>query len=697
MLLLLEKKKWTLTEYSKYIEKDGNPIDELGLVLAAKTIQKHIAVMLNGFIWWSTREDGDWTKCEVLFAYCGKMKFMLIEQVPMHILNMVADSVGLDGRRLSTRRKGKRGFDTISGQNVNEHFHFAKMPRIAMRNTNKSTKKKKESQKLKRSQKTRASKTKGKALLKRVLATKKRRSPNKNSNKKAKVCAKNKRKKIMSVKDKKMSVKEKNGKNIKEGNRNNGVQNLIEVFTNEDESKREKSGDLLEVVINEEKCELDTTYKDGQKSMDTNFKQGGNESDTVDRGVEGNTDEKKNDNKTCEKQCDVDKVRDEEGISENECIEYCDNNNEGEKVIMKNDCGEKDCKWKEMDGESGNVTKDRHEGVIENDEREREKSSEDEESSSKSSCLEMEKREENEMSLSDVSMSDGNGDDFVYVESEKESELEMSIWKQVRKMKKKLKKRKERTKLRDKVMKGNIKENGDVIKSNDEKKVGEMVMNKKCENERYEDREMEKKNKVSEEDEIWEEIDYEAQDKKKKKKGNSTKSKCVVKTFGVRKRRKRVYKCMETGCGDLVFNSVTDRTKHAKDMHGIEEMKCDKCGVKCTTQYSFKKHMESHEKAGKHPCTVCTKTFSHGSHLKRHMLNHTNEKLYKCIVGSCQSKGTGKFKRKTDLIRHMEKHKGNSFKCKECGKIWESAKELYDHSNRVHREKLSCQNSEKWL
>ena len=41
----------------------------------------------------------------------------------------------------------------------------------------------------------------------------------------------------------------------------------------------------------------------------------------------------------------------------------------------------------------------------------------------------------------------------------------------------------------------------------------------------------------------------------------------------------------------------------------------------------------------------------------------------------------------------MEKHKGNSFKCKECGKIWESAKELYDHSNRVHREKLSCQNS----
>ena len=214
----------------------------------------------------------------------------------------------------------------------------------------------------------------------------------------------------------------------------------------------------------------------------------------------------------------MDKVGREEGISENERIEYYDNNNEGEKVIMKNDCGEKDCKRKEMDGESGNVTENTHEGVIENDEREREESSEAEESISKSSCLEKEKREENETILSDVSMSDGHGDDLIYVESEKESELEMSIWKQVRKMKKKLKKRKERTELRDKLMKGNVKENGEVIKLNDEKKVRVMVMNEKCQNETDEEREREKKKKVSEEDEIWEEIDYEAQDKKKRKK-----------------------------------------------------------------------------------------------------------------------------------------------------------------------------------
>ena len=205
-------------------------------------------------------------------------------------------------------------------------------------------------QKRKRSQKKRASKTKGKALLKRVLGTKKRRSPNKNSNKTAEVCAKKKTKKItsikdkkMSVKDKKMSVKEKNGKNMKEGKRNNGVKNLIEVFTNEDESKRAKSGDLLEVV-NEEKSEVDKNYEDGQKSVETNFKQGGNASDAVDRGMEGNTDENKNENNTCEQECDLDKVCDEEGISENECIEYHDNNNEREKVIMRNDCGEKDPK-----------------------------------------------------------------------------------------------------------------------------------------------------------------------------------------------------------------------------------------------------------------------------------------------------------------------------------------------------------------
>ena len=108
----LDTKKWSLEDYSNYMAQRGNPIDELGLILAAKTIKKHIGVMLNGFTWWSTRRDGDWRKCEVLLAYCGKMKFLLIEQVPMTLLNEAADCVQLNGTRISRRLLMKRKMET---------------------------------------------------------------------------------------------------------------------------------------------------------------------------------------------------------------------------------------------------------------------------------------------------------------------------------------------------------------------------------------------------------------------------------------------------------------------------------------------------------------------------------------------------------------------------------------------------------
>ena len=69
----LEEKKWNITVYSQYTAKSGTLINELGLIITALTIHKHVGVLLQGFQWWTTRENGDWTKCEVLFAYRGKM------------------------------------------------------------------------------------------------------------------------------------------------------------------------------------------------------------------------------------------------------------------------------------------------------------------------------------------------------------------------------------------------------------------------------------------------------------------------------------------------------------------------------------------------------------------------------------------------------------------------------------------------
>ena len=102
-----------------YIEKSGNPIDEVGLIISAITVKKHIAVLLRGFTWWMTREDQDWSKCEVLFVYTGKMKFVLIEKIDVLLLNEKADKLHLNmKRRVSTR--GSRKSKQEEGSQVNQ-------------------------------------------------------------------------------------------------------------------------------------------------------------------------------------------------------------------------------------------------------------------------------------------------------------------------------------------------------------------------------------------------------------------------------------------------------------------------------------------------------------------------------------------------------------------------------------------------
>ncbi|KAL2165878.1 hypothetical protein VTG60DRAFT_3692 [Thermothelomyces hinnuleus] len=52
---------------------------------------------------------------------------------------------------------------------------------------------------------------------------------------------------------------------------------------------------------------------------------------------------------------------------------------------------------------------------------------------------------------------------------------------------------------------------------------------------------------------------------------------------------------------------------------------------------------------GKFPCPHCTKTYLHAKHLKRHLLRHTGEKLYMCIL--CRDP----FDRSDVLKRHFIK------------------------------------------
>ena len=91
--------------YTHYLEKDGNPINEIGLVLGVITIHKHVAVLLRGFKRWTMRKDQQWTKCKVFFAYIGNMNFVHIKQISEEWLNKVAAKVPLGG---VVTRAGKR-------------------------------------------------------------------------------------------------------------------------------------------------------------------------------------------------------------------------------------------------------------------------------------------------------------------------------------------------------------------------------------------------------------------------------------------------------------------------------------------------------------------------------------------------------------------------------------------------------------
>ena len=76
-----------------------------------------------------------------------------------------------------------------------------------------------------------------------------------------------------------------------------------------------------------------------------------------------------------------------------------------------------------------------------------------------------------------------------------------------------------------------------------------------------------------------------------------------------------------------------------KDEHKLEEYCCSVCGHRTKRKDKYEKHMLVHEeKKNKWKCTVCNKTFTHKCYLRRHELNHINEKRYECTDATCQKK-----------------------------------------------------------
>ena len=226
-----------------------------------------------------------------------------------------------------------------------------------------------------------------------------------------------------------------------------------------------------------------------------------------------------------------------------------------------------------------------------------------------------------------------------------------------------------------------------------------MFIRKKTDDEDKSDVEKKKKRRNSESDTEEEEenkrvdIEYATKNKdSKKKRGKGRKDLLIVKTITITKRKRKRYQCTQKGCTE-VFEDVKMWVKHLENEHKLEKYSCSICGHKTKSKQKYDQHMMKHdEKKNKWKCTVCAKTFRHRCYLTRHELNHTNERKYECTDPRCREKESGKFKRKADFIRHMEKHSGKRFVCTVCGSEWPSKKDRYEHERSVHRPLKECKN-----
>ena len=68
---LLGLKKRELEDYLAEFLKPDNPLDEIGILMFARMMHKHVAVYFND-IYWTTRVDHDTTKCDAHLIYRGK-------------------------------------------------------------------------------------------------------------------------------------------------------------------------------------------------------------------------------------------------------------------------------------------------------------------------------------------------------------------------------------------------------------------------------------------------------------------------------------------------------------------------------------------------------------------------------------------------------------------------------------------------
>ncbi|XP_068626107.1 zinc finger protein 493-like [Battus philenor] len=129
------------------------------------------------------------------------------------------------------------------------------------------------------------------------------------------------------------------------------------------------------------------------------------------------------------------------------------------------------------------------------------------------------------------------------------------------------------------------------------------------------------------------------------------------------------------------FNSNYQRSKHLRISHNeSNRYRCETCDRQYDLKYQLFLHKRSvHMQERNQECDICHSRFFSKYCLARHMIIHTGDKKYKCVV--CGQA----YPRRKNLLEHMKSHETVQ-SCSVCSKVFNDPETLTTHMNTVHED-----------
>ena len=145
-----------------------------------------------------------------------------------------------------------------------------------------------------------------------------------------------------------------------------------------------------------------------------------------------------------------------------------------------------------------------------------------------------------------------------------------------------------------------------------------------------------------------------------------------VTTHGIRKNTRgdsRSYRCRICG---VKKRSAHNLNVHHKKRHSAEM--CGVCGKLFNLASSLNHHMYTHNER-RFFCENCSFHCHFESELKKHNISHHSQPSHQCMKRNCSRW----FKRKSDLVLHVETHNKDRFECDDCDFTTTLQKYLNEH------------------